>query len=105
GRLRLVVRLEHLEEAVLGTQHDLPGAEARDVDRIVEPLEAERTRVDRDGTVEVADDQDESGEAGDAGSFNAGAPRAGGPPGAARWARGRCGNLARPPPPSQRRLA
>src|ERR1041385_2951730 len=52
GRFRLVVRLENLEDAVLRTQHDLVCAEARDVDRILEPLEAERALVDRDRAVE-----------------------------------------------------
>src|SRR5579862_4204 len=71
GRLRVVVRLEHLEDAVLPAQHDLARAEARDIDRVLVPLEPERALVDGDRAVEAADDEDEAGEARHGISFSA----------------------------------
>src|SRR6266403_4260310 len=62
GRLLLVVRLEELQETVLGPQHDVAGAEARHVARVLDAREAEALLVERQRTVEVADDEDDGGE-------------------------------------------
>ena len=58
-RLRLVVRLEQLEETVLRAQEDAAGADRRDVADAVHAREAEATLVQPERTLQVADYQDQ----------------------------------------------